>query len=139
MKRDPLRTILRVRRATLDAAETAVAEAYGLEQIALARAEKASAALEHEARAATSLAGGDDQVEAFARWLPIGRNTLQQAHDARRDATAELDRVRAFLTLARSSVRAVETLIEQREQEEQLEAQRKEQRVLDELGCRRPL
>lgn len=139
MKRDSLRTILRVRRMTLDAAETAVAEAYNLEQAALARAEEAAAALEHEAQAATSLAGGDDQVEAFARWLPVGRRTMQRAHDARRDATTELDRARAVLTLARSSLRAVETLIEQRGQEEQLEVQRKEQRVLDELGSRREL
>ena len=137
MTRDPLRTMLRVRQSTLDEAQKAVAEAYRMERDASDRAQAASAALDREMRAATSLAGGDDAVETFARWLPIGRRALRQAHDAQREATATLDHARAVLTLARSGVRTVESLIEQRRVEKQLEDNRKEQRILDEAGSRR--
>ncbi len=138
MKRDPLGTMLRVRQSTLDEAQKAVAEAYRAERDAFDRAEAAAAALEREMQVATSLAGGDEAVETFARWLPVGRRTLKQAHDAQRDATAMLDQARAILALARSGVRTVESLIEQRRAEQQLEDNRRDQRALDELGSRRP-
>ena len=136
MTRDPLRTMLRLRQAALDEAQKAVGEAYRLEQDASLRAEEAAGALDREMRTATSLAMGDDAVETFARWLPIGRRRLRQAHEELRDATAALDRTRATLALARSGVRAVESLIEERCREQALEAGRREQRVLDEAGCR---
>ncbi len=138
MKRDPLRTMLRVRQSTLDEARKAVADAYRLERDASDRTEAASAALEQEMRTAMSLAGGDEAVETFARWLPVGRRALKQAHDAQREATATLDQARAVLALARSGVRTVESLIEQRHAEQQLEDNRRDQRVLDEAGNRKP-
>ncbi len=137
MRRDPLRTMLRVRQATLDEAQKAVAEAYRMERDASDRAEAAAAALEQEMRAAMSLTGGDDAVETFARWLPAGRRALRQAHDAQREATATLDQARAVLALARSGVKTVESLIEQRRTEQQLEEGRRDQRILDEAGNRR--
>ena len=129
--------MLRIRQSTLDEARKAVADAYQMERSASDRAEAASAALEQEMLAATNLAGGDEAVETFARWLPIGRKALKQAHDAQRDATAILDQARAVLALARSSVRTVESLIEQRQAEQQLEDNRRDQRILDEYGNRR--
>ncbi len=138
MKRDPLGTMLRIRQSTLDEAQKAVAEAYRVERDAFNRAEAAAAALEQEMQAAMSLAGGDEAVETFARWLPVGRRALKQAHEAQRDATAMLDQARAVLALARSGVRTVESLIEQRRAERQLEDNRRDQRALDEVGSRRP-
>ncbi len=137
MKRDPLRTMLRIRNATLDEARKAVADAYARERDACARADAAAAALEHEMKAATSLIGGDEAVETFARWLPIGRGALAQARDAQRSATTELDRARVVLGLARTAVTTVESLIERRKAEERLEENRKEQLLLDEAS-RRP-
>ena len=137
MKRDPLGTMLRVRQSVLDEAQKAVADAYRLERDASDRADAASAALEREMRAAMSLTGGDEAVETFARWLPTGRRAIKQAHDAQRDATAVLDQARAVLTLARSGVKAVETLIEQRRAEQRLEDNRRDQRVLDETASQR--
>lgn len=137
MKRDPLHTILRVRQSTLEEAQKAVASAYRVERDASIHTEAASAALDQEMRAATNLASGDEAVETFARWLPVGRGTLKQAHDAQREATMSLDQARAVLALARAGVRTVETLIEQRQAERQLEDNRREQRALDETGTRR--
>ena len=137
MRRDPLGAMLRVRQSTLDEAQKALADAYRVERDASDRAEAASAALEREMRAAMNLAGGDEAVETFARWLPAGRRALKQAHDAQREATAMLDQARAILTLARSGVRTVESLIEQRRAEQRLEENRRDQRTLDEAGSRR--
>lgn len=134
MKRDPLSAILRVRQSTLDEAQKVIAEAYNAELMASKQADAAAEALDREMAAATNLTCGDDVVETFARWLPIGRRNLKLAHDAQRDATAELDRARAVLALARASVRAVETLMEQREQARMLENGRREQLILDESG-----
>lgn len=139
MKRDPLKTILRIRQTTLDEAEAAVAEAYRLEQVATSHTEAMVELLDRETQAAMSITGGDDMVEAFARWLPVGRRHLNKAHDDQRVATAELDRVRAVLTLARSGVKAVERMIEQRDLGLRQEQQRREQAVMDELGSRRTL
>lgn len=137
MKRDLLGTMLRVRQTTLDEAQKAVGEAYQGEQDALLRAETAAAMLEHEMNEATSLTGGDDAVETFARWLPVGRRLLKHAHDAQKEATSELDRARAVLALARSGVRTVELMIEQRTEERRQEENRREQRILDEVGRQR--
>lgn len=137
MKRDPLRTMLRIRQSALDEAQTAVAAAYAAERGALSRVEEATAALAREMGEAMNLAAGDEAVESFARWLPVGRGILKRAHDGQRDATATLDRTRAVLALARSGVRAVESLMEQRQREQALEEGRREQRVLDEAGGRR--
>lgn len=139
MKRDPLKTLLRIRQATLDDAQRAVSDAYRAEQEASRRAEEAGEALAHEMRAAMNLGGDDDAVEAFARWLPLGRRAIKQAHDAQRDATARLDQARAILTLARSGVRTVESLDAQRKDERRQEADRHAQHALDEIGSRRTL
>ncbi len=128
--------MLRIRKATLDEAQKAVGEAYQKEQEADTQAQAAAASLEREMKAATSLVGGDDAVESFARWLPVGRRTVEQARNAQKAATTELDRARALLTLARAAVSAVESLIEQRQLKEHAEEGRKEQLVLDELGRR---
>ena len=137
MKREPLKTLLQIRQATLDDAQKSVAEAYRAEQDALRLADEAGNALAHEMRLAMDLGGSADAVETFARWLPFGKRALKQAHDAQRDATAKLDHARAVLTLARSGVRTVETLSEQRRDEQRIQDGRRDQRALDEAGRHR--
>jgi flagellar protein FliJ len=137
MTRTPLRTLLRVRRASLDDAQKEVAERYRAEQEAGRRAEAAGEALSQEMRTALDPATGDDAVERFARWLPLGRAALQRAHADHQAATAELDRARAVLGLARAAVRTVELTIEKRDAELARERQRREQLAADEAGSRR--
>lgn len=138
MKRDPLQSMLQIRQATLDEAQQAIGNAYKAEQAAASRTHQAALDLDREMAAALSLGGDDEAVESYARWLPIGRRSLKQAQDEQSQAIAELDRMRTMLALARSGVRAVEALIEQRQQEQRLEAGRREQRILDDAGLRRP-
>ena len=137
MKRDPLRTMLRIRQSALDEAQAALAAAYVAEQEAAARVRAATEALDLEMRAATSLSAGDDAVENFARWLPTGRRRISEAHLMLQDATATLDRLRAVLALARAGVRTVETLIEQRRLEQEALRARTEQHTMDEVVATR--
>lgn len=137
MKRDPLRTMLRIRQSTLDEAQSALAAAYVVEQEAAARVREVTEALDLEMRAATSLSAGDDAVENFARWLPTGRRRIGEAHRMLQDATVTLDRLRAVLALARASVRTVETLIDQRRREQETLRAKLEQHALDEAAAAR--
>jgi flagellar export protein FliJ len=137
MKADPLQSILRVRQSTLDEAQKALADAYVAEQLASRQVAEATEALDLELRAAMSLVAGDDAVESFARWLPVGRKRVTDAYNAQKESTATLDRLRAVLALARAGVRSVETLIENKQRETDMVAQRKEQQVLDDIGSLR--
>ena len=137
MTRDPLGTLLRIRQSTLDDARKAVAEAYREERQASNHTERAGDVLASEMRLAMNLEGGDDAVETFARWLPLGRHAIRLAHEAQRDATTRLDHTRVILNLARSAVRTVETLIEQRDQVARQQSDHREQRLLDEVGARK--
>lgn len=137
MTRDPLGTLLRIRQSTLDDARKAVTEAYREERQASNRSEQAGDVLASELRLAMNLDGGDDAVETFARWLPVGRQAIRLAQAAQQDATTRLDHARAILNLARSGVRTVETLIEQRDQTARQQSDHHEQRLLDEAGARK--
>ncbi|MBE7210020.1 MAG: hypothetical protein INR65_03285 [Gluconacetobacter diazotrophicus] len=133
-RRDPLATLLRLRQTTLDETRKAVAEAHRAEQDAGALLEQAERALGVEARAALSLVHGDEQVESYARWLPIGRRAVERAHGQHRTATVELDRARAMLALARAGFRAVEKQVEARDAAEAEREGRQDQRAADEVA-----
>ena len=98
------------------------------------RSASSGAGLEREADAARSLLAGDETVEAYARWLPIGLRAVEQARDAQHAANAELDRVRAMLTLCRTEVQAVETQIEAVSRAESRERGRRDQLAADEAA-----
>ncbi len=137
MRRDPLQAMLRIRQSALDQAQAALAAAYAAEREATQRVREATEALELETRAAGSLAAGDEAVENFARWLPLGRRRISDAQQAQHEATVSLDRLRAVLALARAGVRTVEALIEERRREQQRLAMRKEQHAIDEIAASR--
>lgn len=137
MSRDPLAALLRIRQAALDDAQTVSSNAYHAEQQAIEAVRQATETLELEMREASSLTAGDEAVEAFARWLPIGRKQVADAHVRQREATAVLDQVRTILILARSAVGAVESMIENKRQEKLVLENRREQAELDELAGRR--
>ena len=70
MSRDPLPTLLRLRRLVTDEAKRALAEAVGremeMEAVALGLEEEVA----RETGLAMSLEGGDAAVEACGAWLP---------------------------------------------------------------------
>ena len=69
MKSDPLASLLRLRRLTADQARRELAECLRAESEAKQAIAAIDAKIARETEVATSLAGGDAEVEAFAAWL----------------------------------------------------------------------
>ncbi|WP_428377472.1 hypothetical protein [Lichenicoccus sp.] len=134
MSRDPLTTLLRIRATALDEAKQHVAHALAREHAAGLRLADEEAALARETAAALSPAEDDARVDAFARWLPVGRRAIAAALATQQAANATVDHARAVLTLSRAAHRSVETLIEKRSVALDLEAGLRLQREFDDLA-----
>ena len=80
MKSDPLASLLRLRRLTADQARRELAECLRAESEAKQAIAAIDAEIARETEVATSLAGGDAEVEAFAAWL---RRIRPSQHAAR--------------------------------------------------------
>ena len=139
MSGDALATLLRIRRNSLDDAQRAVADAMRRRQNMQERCEAEEARFANETVAALDLASGDEAVDAFARWLPVGRKAVETARAGKHEAAGELDRARVVLGLARAAYRSVELLIEERAREAELLQDRKAQQEMDEIGGRRDI
>lgn len=136
---DTLSTLLRIRRTSLDDAQHALAEALRHQQRMQTLSEAEESRYAMETVAALDLTAGDEAVDAFARWLPIGREAVATARRAEQEASGDMDRARVVLGLARAAYRSVELLIEKRTEEARQLQDRKEQQAMDELGTRRLL
>ena len=134
MKHKAIQTVSRLRRLALDDASQALSRALAAETAAAARADEATRQIAEEAAAASSLAGTDATVEAFAVWLPGARQHATEAQEACERASAEVARLRAVLTASRAAYEAVETLLAQRKEAEAKERDRRSQAELDEAG-----
>lgn len=133
MKSDPLASLLRLRRLTADQARRELAECLHTESEAKQAIAAIDAKIARETKVATSLAGGDAEVEAFAAWL---RRIRPSQHGAEAAAVAQTTEARAVLAMARAAVRAVEELLTQRAAEERMNAEHHAQREIDEVAQR---
>jgi len=135
---DPLDTVLRIRRLAMDDAARILATCLRVEEEARHAADAAEATIGAEGEIAADLSSGDGAVEAFARWLPLGRARAAAARVRHDTATAETARARAGVTIARAATEAALALAERRAAERNLLAERRAQAVLDEVGSRAP-
>ena len=114
--RDPLETLIKVRRRACDEAQRALVDALVLED----RAEHACQAIERkiaqETEAATDVNGSDAMVEAFVAWLPAARRDLAHSRHLLSGRQAETMRCRAELSACRTALETVETLVEHRKE-----------------------
>ena len=136
MKSDPLAALLRLRRLTTDQARRELADCLRAESEAKQAITAIDAEIARETEIATSLAGGDAEVEAYAAWLRRIRPTQQAARVAEATTVAQTTEARAVLAIARAAVRAVEELVTQRGVEERMAAERQDQRDIDEVAQR---
>jgi flagellar export protein FliJ len=136
MKSDPLAALLRLRRLTTDQARRELADCLRAESEAKQAITAIDAEIARETEIATSLAGGDAEVEAYAAWLRRIRPTQQAARVAEATTVAQTTEARAVLAIARAAVRAVEELLTQRGVEERMAAERQDQRDIDEVAQR---
>ena len=138
MSRDPLATLLRIREAALDKARQHVANALAREHAAALRLADEESVLERETAAAVDPSQGDARVDAFARWLPVGRRAIETARGLHQAASAAVDQARVVLTVSRAAHRSVETLIEEQHDAAEHAVGLKLQREMDDLAlqCR---
>lgn len=135
--RDPVAALLRVRKLALEGAQRDLASCLRAEAAAEERERRARHAVAQEAAAAARLAADDTQVEAFAAWLPVGRQAVAEAEEDAGRVRAETACARAALSAARSAARAAEELLAQRAAERASEDARKAQAEIDGLPRRR--
>ncbi len=134
MTRDPLEALLRLRRLAADEARSALADCLHNEDVAVQAIAAIEAAIERETTAATSLAAGDADVEAFAAWLRRMRPKQHAAHLAEDQAEAETARARIMLATARTAVQAAEDMLEEHAAARRAVAERRAQNELDEVA-----
>ena len=119
MARDPLATLIKVRKLACDEAQRRLVEALALEDRAAQISHRVERAIAQETQAATDVNGSDAMVEAFAAWLPGARQQLANARQALMDRQADTMRSRAELTACRTALETVETLQKDRKDAKQ--------------------
>lgn len=134
MARDPLDSVLRLRRLARDAALRDLATALRQEAVCAQTVAALEATIVRETEAAANLAGDDGVVETFGVWLRRARQELDGAAAARDAAGEEVVLGRAVLAAARAAVRAAEELLARQEAERRRVRARQEQRALDEIA-----
>lgn len=137
MKRDPLDSLLRLRRLTEDHARKELADCIRTEGQAGAAVAAIEAEIDRETDLATSLTASDADVEAYAAWLRRIRPNQRAAHASEDAAAVETAEARTVLSMARTAVRAVEEILERQKAAERSDAERQSQREIDEAAARR--
>ncbi|MBO1358243.1 MULTISPECIES: flagellar FliJ family protein [Acetobacter] len=136
MPSSALPSLRRLRKQELEEAQTMLAAAQARAMIAADAVKIAEQNLLNEREAAMDFSADDHVVEAYSRWLPVGRAALERARGLEQDAAMEVEASRTRLTLARAAFEAVEKLMEIRRQEKEAASRRKEQNTLDDIAGR---
>lgn len=136
MRIDTLSALLKLRRIAVEESKRGLAVSIARETEAQARAAEADRRLEEEAEAAMDLAADDNIVEAYARWLPIGRRAADAAQLALEDAISATAHARATLDAARAAEKAALEALEKATEMQEAAADKKNQMALDEAAAR---
>jgi SWI/SNF-related matrix-associated actin-dependent regulator 1 of chromatin subfamily A len=126
----------RLRKLAVDQARRELAGRLAAEAAATATADAVHAALRHEHEAARAVRAEDAAGAAFAAWLPRGLQAISVARDASAQAQEAVAQGRAALAEALAAREAVSQLLAREAAARILEASRRDQAVLDEVGQR---
>ncbi|AQS83624.1 MAG: flagellar FliJ family protein [Acetobacter aceti] len=137
MPSSPLDSLLKIRKQELDEAKKLLSEALARAMTTSDAVKAAEQNMVRERDIALDFSADDQVVEAYSRWLPIGRIALDKARLSEQDAAMEVEACRTRVNMARSALEAAEKLAEIRAKEQQELAQKKEQAMLDDLAMRR--
>ena len=132
---DTLKSVLRIRRMTLDSARRELTAILHMEETARLHADEAAALIEKEGESAAEISFDDQAVEAFAAWLPIGRANAVAAREKHEQLRSEVAKARAAVTLARAAAETAQNLLDQRNAERVTEMDRRAQVVLDDFAA----
>lgn len=128
-----LQALIRLRQTEVDQAKTALAEAVGKENAALALVERRRALIESEQERAVS---GQVSMDDFRTWLPAGRDAVEQAQKALFAARQVADQAREVLIQANAAQKAAQAIMDRRLEEEAETRARREQTEIDDLSRR---
>ncbi len=131
MTRDPLITLIKVRRLASDEAQRQLVNALNEESRAERIVQETERVMAQEMETASDPNSSDAVVEAFGAWLGGARRQLETARRMLLDRQAETIRVRAELTATRTALESVEALQEQRRQGAQRAQDQRLQRELE--------
>jgi flagellar export protein FliJ len=134
MARDPMRMLRSVRRHTVEQARHALATCLMTETAAADRLRAVDEAAERDRVANRSVTEAHRFIDMFALHVQASareRLAAEVALMAARDLVAD---ARAALVAARTAAEAVETLIAERADAAEIDADRREQRVLDDMA-----
>jgi len=129
--RDPLTSLIRLRRQALDDAQRGLVQCLQAEAQAQHGSDEAEHTIAREIEAASDPAGSDAAVEAFAAWLPGARRKLEQLRRELETLQAETARARAGVTACRTALESVETLQKERQEHARAARERKWQLELE--------
>jgi hypothetical protein len=138
MARDPLDTLLRVRRLAVQNRIRDLAAAVRDEEQACQAQNACGDRIARETAAARSLGERDAALAGFTHWRVRAMQELRAAEARATEAGGRTRGARALLAEARAAMRAVEFALERRKRETDLLAQRAAQHVLDD-ATRRPV
>ena len=136
MRIDSLKTLLKLRQMNVDTAKQGVAQALVAETIAASASSRADLRIMEEAESAASASAGDEAVEIYARWLPIGREQARRARRELERTSQEVAIARSALVLAKNDEQAVKSALAQEERVVATLRGRRSQEELDEAGVR---
>lgn len=131
MSRDPIATLIRVRRAACDDAQRSLVSALAAEARAEQVAQQIERGIGREIQAASDPDSSDAVVEAFGAWLQGARRRLEDARSALLSTQAQTTRARAELSASRTALESVEALQQHRRDAARQATQRNLQRELD--------
>lgn len=136
MPREPLETVLRLRRHAVEEARRALTDSLVGATQAEIEAHQIEREIQTETDRAADITTGDSLVEAFAAWLPSARKRLSAARAAQHRQEADVTRCRAELAASRTAMQSVETLLAERKARQAEAGGRRAQRALDDMGAR---
>lgn len=128
-----LQALIRLRQTEVDQAKTALAEAVGKENAALALVERRRALIESEQERVVS---GQVSMDDFRVWLPAGRDAVEQAQKTLFAARQVSDQAREALIQANAAQKAAQAIMDRRLEEEAETRARREQTEIDDLSRR---
>jgi flagellar biosynthesis chaperone FliJ len=138
MSTDPVSTLCRLRHNICEEARRTLASCLAAEDSARIALRVAEQAIWHEQEEASRIDTSDGAVEAFAAWLPRGRQNVADAREAHERALAATAQARAVLAVARANLEAVERLAAEQQRQRAAQAAKREQDTLDEAANRPP-
>ncbi|MCE2576810.1 flagellar FliJ family protein [Komagataeibacter sp. FNDCR2] len=128
-----LQALIRLRQTEVDQAKSALSEAMGKENAAIAHVERQRALIESERVKAAS---GQVSMDDFRVWLPSGKEAVQQAEHALIAVRQVSDQAREALIQANAAQKAAQAIMDRRLEEEKETLARREQAEIDDLSRR---